>query len=83
MNPTGGVGGAQAIHDAITLANWLSALRSANEKQVENVFKEYRTERYPVAKAAFENSQLFTHNLGKVMNERSLCHYHEAEEQIF
>ncbi|KAF9367676.1 hypothetical protein CPC16_006137, partial [Podila verticillata] len=29
------------------------------------VFKKYRTERYPVAKAAFETSQMFTHNFGK------------------
>lgn len=83
MNPAGGVGGAQAIHDAVTLANWLSTLRSANEKQVENAFKEYRAERYPIAKAAFEKSQLFTRNLGKVINERSLDHCHEDAEQMF
>ncbi|KFH65425.1 hypothetical protein MVEG_08903 [Podila verticillata NRRL 6337] len=65
MNPTGGLAGIHAIHDAVTLANWLSTLRSAGHKEVEKVFKEYRTERYPVAKAAFETSQMFTHNFGK------------------
>ncbi|KAF9320283.1 hypothetical protein BG003_006673 [Podila horticola] len=68
MNPSGGVGGTQAIHDAVTLANWLSTLQSGDEDEIENAFKEYRTERYPVAKAAFETSQMFTRNLGKVMN---------------
>ncbi|KAG0037459.1 hypothetical protein BGZ82_002458 [Podila clonocystis] len=65
MNPSGGIGGIQAIHDAVTLANWMSTLRLAGEKEIEKVFKEYRTERYPVAKAAFETSRMFTHSLGK------------------
>ncbi|KAF9309296.1 hypothetical protein BG003_009925 [Podila horticola] len=65
MNPSAGIGGVQAIHDAVTLANWLSTLRMPREEEIEKVFKEYRTERYPVAKAAFETSQMFTRNLGK------------------
>ncbi|KAG0088371.1 hypothetical protein BGZ93_010445 [Podila epicladia] len=65
MNPSAGIGGVQAIHDAVTLANWLSTLRSAGEKEIEEVFKEYHTERYPVAKSAFETSQMFARNLGK------------------
>ncbi|KAG0011663.1 hypothetical protein BGZ81_002051 [Podila clonocystis] len=65
MNPSGGVGGIHAIHDAVALANWLSTLRVPGDEQIANVFKEYRTERYPVAKAAFKTSQMFTHNLGK------------------
>lgn len=68
MNPSGGVGAIHAIHEAVTLANWLSTLRAADDKAVEAVFKEYRTERFPVTKAAFETSQMFTRNLGKVMN---------------
>ncbi|KAG0011662.1 hypothetical protein BGZ81_002050 [Podila clonocystis] len=65
MNPSAGIGGVQAIHDAVTLANWLSTLRVPGDREIEKVFKEYRTERYPVAKAAFETSQMFTRNLGK------------------
>ncbi|KAG0084471.1 hypothetical protein BGZ93_005224 [Podila epicladia] len=60
-----GDGGIQAIHDAVTLSNWLSTLSLAGENEVEEVFKEYRAERYPVAKAAFETSKMFTHSLGK------------------
>lgn len=67
MSPIGGVGGATAIHDAVTLANWLSTLRSSDEKEIENVFKKYRAERYPVAKAAFEASKMYNKNLGKVL----------------
>ncbi|KFH70608.1 hypothetical protein MVEG_03458 [Podila verticillata NRRL 6337] len=65
MNPMGGVGGINAIHDAVTLANWLSTLRVADDEGIEAVFKEYRAERYPVAMEAFKSSQMFTHNLGK------------------
>ncbi|KAF9210824.1 hypothetical protein BGZ59_008900 [Podila verticillata] len=35
------------------------------EEDIEKVIQEYRTERYPVAKAAYENSLLFTRNQGK------------------
>ncbi|KFH70619.1 hypothetical protein MVEG_03469 [Podila verticillata NRRL 6337] len=65
MNPSGGLGGIHAIHDAVALANWMSTLRSAEEEKLGKVFKKYRTERYPVVKAAFETSQMFTHNIGK------------------
>ncbi|KAG0022377.1 hypothetical protein BGZ81_008549 [Podila clonocystis] len=67
MNPTGGVGALMAMHDAVTLANWISTLRLPSVSDLEDVFKEYRAERYPVAKEAFERSQLFTKNLGKNM----------------
>ncbi|KFH66063.1 hypothetical protein MVEG_08164 [Podila verticillata NRRL 6337] len=67
MNPTGGVGALMAMHDAVALANWISTLRLPTVPQLEHVFKEYRAERYPVAKEAFERSQLFTKNLGKNM----------------
>ncbi|KAG0325372.1 hypothetical protein BG000_001835 [Podila horticola] len=66
MNPSGGAGAICAIHDAATLSNWISTLRVAGEKDIEKVFREYRAERYPVAKAAFESSQLFTRNMGKI-----------------
>ncbi|KAF9203109.1 hypothetical protein BGZ59_001801, partial [Podila verticillata] len=67
MSPAGGSGAITAIHDAVTLANWLSTLRFADNKKIEEVFKEYRAERYPVAKVAFETSKMFRHNLGKNM----------------
>lgn len=69
MNPTGGVGAINAMHDAVTLANWLSTLRAATRNDVEMVFKEYRAERLPVVKEAFVASQLFTRNIGKVAGQ--------------
>ncbi|KAG0331522.1 hypothetical protein BG004_001628 [Podila humilis] len=67
FNPAGGVGATIAMHDAVCLANWLSTLRCADTTQIQNVFKEYRKERYPIAKAAYESSKTFRHNLGKNM----------------
>ncbi|KAG0325771.1 hypothetical protein BG000_001685, partial [Podila horticola] len=65
MSPAGALGAVTAIHDAVTLANWLSTLRLATEEDVEKTFKEYRAERYPLAKEAFVTSQMFIRNLGK------------------
>ncbi|KAG0336806.1 hypothetical protein BG000_006129 [Podila horticola] len=67
MNPSGALGAVTAMHDAVTLANWLSTLRSATPGDIEDVFKEYHAERYPIAKANFESSQLFIRNMGKNM----------------
>ncbi|KAG0344517.1 hypothetical protein BG004_004383 [Podila humilis] len=67
MNPIGGVGAMNTMHDAVTLANWLTTLRCPDAKELETVFEEYRKERYPVAKAAYENSQFFRLNFGKSM----------------
>ncbi|KAG0019141.1 hypothetical protein BGZ82_000234 [Podila clonocystis] len=65
MSPAGGVGAIIAIHDAVTLANWISTLRFATVEDIGKAFKDYRAERYPVAKEAFESSQMFIQNLGK------------------
>ncbi|KAG0024730.1 hypothetical protein BGZ82_010363 [Podila clonocystis] len=65
MNPCGGAGALNAIHDAVALANRISALRPASVSDMEKVFKEYRKERYPIAKENFATSQMFTHNFGK------------------
>ncbi|KFH66122.1 hypothetical protein MVEG_08223 [Podila verticillata NRRL 6337] len=67
MNPSGAAGALTAMHDAVTLANWIHTLRLPEVSDLETVFKEYQTERYPVAKAAFESSQLFTRLWGKNM----------------
>ncbi|KAF9431015.1 hypothetical protein BGZ94_000482 [Podila epigama] len=53
MNPTGGVSAAHAINDAVTLANWISTLKSVKVDDLTRIFKEYQKERYPVAKDAF------------------------------
>lgn len=54
------------MHDAVALANWIVSLESPSMVDVNNVFKEYQAERYPIAKEEFEQSQVFTNVLGKV-----------------
>ncbi|KAF9426596.1 hypothetical protein BGZ94_006281 [Podila epigama] len=68
MNPSGGVGAAHAIHDAVALANWISTLRKPTMKELETVFEEYRTERHPVVKEAFAICQMARRNFGKNMS---------------
>ncbi|KAF9387531.1 hypothetical protein CPB97_002432 [Podila verticillata] len=65
MNPTGAAGALTAMHDAVTLANWICTLDAPSPSEIDDIFKEYRAERYPVAKESFEASQLFTKTLGK------------------
>lgn len=60
-----------AIHDAVTLANWISTLEFATVDSLERVFKKYRAERHPVAKEAFKSSQMFMRNLGKARREQN------------
>lgn len=54
------------MHDAIALANWICAVQSRDMFDIEDAFKEYREERLPVAKEAFENSRMFDNIGGKV-----------------
>ncbi|KAG0337102.1 hypothetical protein BG000_005832 [Podila horticola] len=65
--PAGGAGAVLAIHGAVTLANWFSTLQLATDEDLNKIFEEYRTERYPVAKEAFVTSQMSIRNLGKNM----------------
>lgn len=53
-------GAVTAIHDAIALANVLYAMPSKSSSDITKAFEEYRSERYPAAKEAFENSQLMS-----------------------
>ncbi|KAG0342029.1 hypothetical protein BG000_007222 [Podila horticola] len=65
LNPAGGAGALTAMHDAIALANWICAVQSRDMFDIEDAFKEYREERLPVAKEAFENSRMFDNIGGK------------------
>lgn len=58
MHPIAGLGAVNAMQDAVTLANWLNILPSGSSLQeVENCFKEYRDERFPLALKAFRQSE--------------------------
>ncbi|KAF9119765.1 hypothetical protein BGX30_003641 [Mortierella sp. GBA39] len=60
MNPSGGSGATNAIHDAISLANYIVSLPHwCEQKDIDLRFKAYQDERTPWIKAAFENNKLF------------------------
>ncbi|KAG0362914.1 hypothetical protein BGX24_005037, partial [Mortierella sp. AD032] len=60
INPAGGAGATNAVHDAVTIANWIHALPPNPTKQdIENYFEEYKKERLPKAKEAYDSSRMF------------------------
>ncbi|KAG0349976.1 hypothetical protein BG005_010495 [Podila minutissima] len=65
MGPASGIGTLVAMHDAVTLANWISTLQMPAISDLEHVFNEYRAERYPIAKEALKRSQFFTKAIGR------------------
>ncbi|KAG0339382.1 hypothetical protein BG000_002243 [Podila horticola] len=65
MGPAGGIGALVAMHDAVTLANWISTLQMPAISDLEDIFREYRAERYPIAKEALKRSQFFTKAVGR------------------
>ncbi|KAF9428988.1 hypothetical protein BGZ94_000217 [Podila epigama] len=71
MDPSGGLGALNAMYDAVTLANWISTLKNHSLKSLEEIFRQYRIERYPVAKEAFANSKMFSKSFGKSIS--SVC----------
>lgn len=54
------------MHDAVALANWINTIEAPSMYHLKKIFKEYRAERYPIVKQAFETSQMFSRNIGKV-----------------
>ncbi|KAG0371636.1 hypothetical protein BGX24_001396 [Mortierella sp. AD032] len=60
-----GDGAMNAMQDALAIANWLNVLPSSSKKDLENAFKEYKKERYPIAKAGFKSSQQYSRLYGK------------------
>ncbi|KAF8979484.1 hypothetical protein BGZ52_004854 [Haplosporangium bisporale] len=70
LNPAGGAGAVTTIQDAATLANWICTLQSKKASEIEDSFKEYHAERYPLVKAAYESSKIFNHVGGKMASAR-------------
>ncbi|KAF9120050.1 hypothetical protein BGW39_011704 [Mortierella sp. 14UC] len=60
FNPSGGVGAANALHDAIVLANRINALPfHPIADEIEAAFKAYKDERIDWVREAFESSKIF------------------------
>lgn len=53
------------MQDAMTLANLIYAMPSLSPSEIQTVFSEYRTERYPAAVEAFNASQTLSMLTGK------------------
>ncbi|KAF9084624.1 hypothetical protein BGX23_010351 [Mortierella sp. AD031] len=59
LNPSGGAGGANAMHDAIVLANYIHALPDhPTAEEIQDAFKAYKDERIEWVKMAFQGSQV-------------------------
>ncbi|KAF9086997.1 hypothetical protein BGX23_008428, partial [Mortierella sp. AD031] len=57
-NPTGGAGGASAMHDAVVLANYIHALPDhPTAEEIQDAFKAYKEERIEWVKMAYQSSQ--------------------------
>ncbi|KAG0330270.1 hypothetical protein BG000_011765 [Podila horticola] len=65
LSPASGAGAINAMHDAVTLANWIYTLESKSPSDLDTIFKEYYAERFPAAKASFKTSQVFSKMLVK------------------
>ncbi|KAF9545546.1 hypothetical protein EC957_010855 [Mortierella hygrophila] len=60
LNPAGGVGCQNAMHDAIILANWINALPSdPTSKDIENAFRSYQDERLPWIQTASNSTRFY------------------------
>ncbi|KAG0342669.1 hypothetical protein BG004_005620 [Podila humilis] len=62
MSPNGGQGALSAIHDAVTLANWICSLETKTMADFERIFAEYKAERRPV--------MVHAHNASKALERR-------------
>ncbi|GJJ71466.1 hypothetical protein EMPS_03816 [Entomortierella parvispora] len=55
-----GAGALNAMQDAIVLANWIAALPSLAIEDMEQIFKEYKKERFDVAMSAYNNGRMLS-----------------------
>ncbi|KAF9087144.1 hypothetical protein BGX29_001006 [Mortierella sp. GBA35] len=59
FNPIGGAGGANAMHDAVVLANYIHALPDhPTAEEIQDAFKAYKDERIEWVKTQFQTSQM-------------------------
>ncbi|KAF9537011.1 hypothetical protein EC957_009045 [Mortierella hygrophila] len=66
LNPSGGAGATNAIHDAIVLANYIHALPDHPiADEIEGAFKAYQEERFEWVQSAFDTSQTFRNMVDK------------------
>ncbi|KAG0279758.1 hypothetical protein BGZ95_000290 [Linnemannia exigua] len=60
FSPAGGAGAVNAMHDAVTLANYINALpHHPTADEITQAFTAYRDERIPWVQEAFDTSKIF------------------------
>ncbi|KAK3835598.1 MAG: hypothetical protein J3R72DRAFT_451220 [Linnemannia gamsii] len=70
VHPASGQGGVTAMHDAIALANLLYALPSSSSSDINQIFEEYRSERFPIVTQTFKDAQLAKKTIEKGIGGR-------------
>ncbi|KAF9154194.1 hypothetical protein BG015_001651 [Linnemannia schmuckeri] len=71
IGDAGGVGAANAIHDAIVLANRINGLSfHPTAQEIKNAFQEYKNERNDLVKAAFDSSKVFRTMAGQGLQSK-------------
>ncbi|KAF9382770.1 hypothetical protein CPB97_006942 [Podila verticillata] len=63
-------GALTAMQDAIAFANWIATLESKAVGELDTIFKQYCSERYPIAVDTFARSQMFNKVLGNNLQAR-------------
>lgn len=59
------------MQDAVCLANWINVLSSTEDvAAIENIFREYHLERYPVAIEGFKKGRYYASTSAKVNQQR-------------
>ncbi|KAF9310419.1 hypothetical protein BGZ91_007099, partial [Linnemannia elongata] len=71
MSPYGGAGAANAMHDAIVLANHINGLPfHPISDEIEAAFKAYQNERVEWVNAAFETSKMMRNFAGQSLSSK-------------
>ncbi|KAK5801530.1 hypothetical protein F5H01DRAFT_384096 [Linnemannia elongata] len=71
FNPAGGVGAANAMHDAVALANHINGLPfHPVAEEIEAAFKAYKKERIDWVEKAFEHSKVFRTMAGQSISSK-------------
>jgi len=72
MYPSAGLGAVSAIHDAVALANCIYELPvNPTLDDIKDAFKLYKSERYPLAKTAYDTSHRLTTIIQQVKARQS------------
>ncbi|KAG0266139.1 hypothetical protein BG011_003126 [Mortierella polycephala] len=70
MLPNGGQGATNAIQGAVILSNCLYDLKNTSLPSIIDAFKDYRAQRYKLAKAQFDVSNFMPKIMSKIVSDQ-------------